>query len=325
MKIKWIAGLVCLFFGFVRGDLLHAQQLQYGVSLDTAYMLIGDQQNLTFQVRSDAPVQVVFPELKDTVTAGVEIVSGPERDSLKEKDGKWLYRQRYVITVFDTGVYVIPELPILLKEENYDHVLRTDSITFIVNTFRIDESRGNHDIVMPYAAPWTFSEAFPYLLWGIGGLALAALAVWGVIRFRKKKPLFRREEALIPPYELAIRSLEKLQAEKLWQAGRVKEYYTRLTDAIRQYLDGELAVPAMEQTSWEILHALERLPEVDESDKTRLAELLQAADFVKFAKATPLPDENVRSLETAYAFVRNTNSRMEEARQAERETADDKL
>ncbi len=320
MKIKWITGLLCLFFGFFWDGLLHAQQVEYSVSLDTTYMLIGDQQYLTFQVWSDDPVRVVFPELKDTVTAGVEIVSGPERDSLKEKDGKWLYRQRYVITAFDTGVYVVPELPVLLKEDNYDNVLRTEPVAFVVNTFRIDESKGNHDIVMPYATPWTFSEALPYLIWGIGSLALVALGVWSVIRFRKKKPLFRREEVRIPPYELAIRSLEALQAEKLWQVGKVKEYYTRLTDAIRQYMDGELAIPAMEQTSWEILHALEKLPEAGEADKARLADLLQAADFVKFAKATPLPDENVRSLETAYAFVRNTNHNLEERRQAENET-----
>ena len=314
MKLKLITGLLFLLFW---SGLLKAQRVEYGVSLDTTYMMIGDQQNLTFKVRSDTPVRIVFPDLKDTVTAGVEIISGPHRDSLKEKDGKWLYRQKYVITAFDTGVYVIPEMPLVLQEENYDNVLRTDPIAFAVNTFQVDESQGNHDIVMPYEAPRTFAEILPYLLWGLGGLALAALIVWGVVRFRKRKPLFRREEVVVPPYELAIRSLEELKTEKLWQAGKIKEYYTRLTDTIRQYMDGELSVPAMEQTSWEILSALEKQPEVGEADKARIAELLQTADFVKFAKASPLPDENVRSMETAFSFIENTNRNIRASRETD--------
>ena len=101
MRLKLRLFIVSLIVGM---GLVKGQNLEYGVGVDTNYMMIGDQQHLTFRVRSDVPVQVVFPLLKDTVTAGVEIISGPVRDSLQGKDGKWLIEEKYVITAFDTGV-----------------------------------------------------------------------------------------------------------------------------------------------------------------------------------------------------------------------------
>ena len=101
MRLKLRLFIVSLIVGM---GLVKGQNLEYGVGVDTNYMMIGDQQHLTFRVRSDVPVQVVFPLLKDTVTAGVEIISGPVRDSLQGKDGKWLIEEKYVITAFDPGV-----------------------------------------------------------------------------------------------------------------------------------------------------------------------------------------------------------------------------
>ena len=45
--------------------------------------------------------------------------------------------------------------------------------------------------------------------------------------------------------------------------------------------------------------------------------LLEIADFVKFAKATPLPDENTRNLNIAYEFIQHTNQNVKELQQKE--------
>ncbi len=231
MRLKLRLFIVSLIVGM---GLVKGQNLEYGVGVDTNYMMIGDQQHLTFRVRSDVPVQVVFPLLKDTVTAGVEIISGPVRDSLQGKDGKWLIEEKYVITAFDTGVYVIPAMPITVEDKSYNNVLRTDPIAFMVNTYKVDEQQGINDIVAPYPMPVTFLEVLPTILLVLVGVVVLALIVWFVIRRRKEKPLFRREEPAIPPYVRAIQALDGLKAEKLWQEGKVKEYYTRLTDTVRR-------------------------------------------------------------------------------------------
>lgn len=291
-----------------------AQNLEYGVTLDTNYMLIGDQQLLTFKVKTEPGLRIVFPRLKDTVVSGVEIVSGPVRDSVKEHDGRWLLEEKYVITAFDTGVYVIPPMPITVESNEYNNVLRTDPIGFVVNTYQVDPQKGNYDIVMPYDAPWTFAEILPYLIWVIAGLAVLVLIWWFWQRYKKDKPLFAAKKEEIPPYVKAIRSLDEIKEKKLWQSGQEKEYYTRLTDTVRQYLDEEFGIPAMEQTSGETLQDLEKCPKVERPERDRLAEMLTTADFVKFAKFTPLQDENARYLNTAYDFVRTTHQRLEAER-----------
>lgn len=303
--------IVFVFSLLLWGVTLRAQELEYGVTLDTNYMLIGDQQQLIFKVRGDGGVRVLFPQLKDTVVSGVEIISGPVRDSVREKDGKWLFEEKYVITAFDTGVYVIPPFPLTIENEEYNNILRTESVAFAVNTFQVDPQKGNYDIVMPKDAPWTFAEILRYLLWGLAVMAFLAAAILLYLRYRKKGDLFVPKKEVIPPHVKAIRALDGIREDKLWQIGKEKEYYTRLTDVVRVYMDEELGVPAMEQTSSETLHSLEECVEVEASERGNLAEMLATADFVKFAKFTPLADENTRHLNTAYDFVRATHERVQ--------------
>ncbi|MCM1030222.1 MAG: BatA domain-containing protein [Oscillibacter sp.] len=316
--MKYILLLIVLF-GWGTGRVF-AQNIEYGAELDTTYMMIGDQQHLRFLLKSDEAVSVRFPQLKDTVVGGVEIIAGPERDSVQGKDGKWLFRESYVITAFDTGVYVIPSYAITLENGDYNNVLRTEPLGFAVNTYKVDEQQGNYDIVAPLQTPLNFAEILPWLLWIAGGLAVVALIVWYIIRRKKNKPLFAAEKKVyVPPYVVAIKKLERLKEEKLWQAGKTKEYYTRLTDAVRQYVADELQIPAMEQTSFETVQALERNTLVDARDAEKIAGLLQEADFVKFAKSTPLPEENMKNLDIAYDFLQHTNERLKSSREEEKD------
>ncbi|WP_251620804.1 hypothetical protein [Odoribacter lunatus] len=316
--MKYILLFVVLF-GWATGR-LSAQDLEYGVELDTTYMMIGDQQHLRLKVVSDRGLMVRFPLLKDTVVEGVEIIEGPVRDSVKGKDGKWLFEESYVITAFDTGVYVVPSLMLTVENEDYNNVLRTEPVAFVVNTYKVDEQQGNYDIVSPLHTPVNFAEILPWIL-GIGGvLLLVGLIVWYIVWKKKNKPLFAAEKKVyVPPYVAAMNGLNRLKEEKLWQAGRVKEYYTRLTDIVRQYMSEELDIPAMEQTSYETVRALEHNVSVDASDVEQVAEMLRSADFVKFAKSMPLPDENVRNMDVAYDFLRHTDERLKSQREEKKE------
>lgn len=322
--MRFLKQILTGLFLLAAASLLKAQNIEYGLALDTNYMLIGDQQRLTLQVKSEPGIKVVFPQLKDTVVQGVEIISGPVRDSVKEKDGRWLFEEKYVITAFDTGVYVIPSLPITVEGQEYNNILRTDPVGFAVNTYQVDPQKGNYDIVMPYATPWTFAEIWPYVLWSLLGIVLLVLFWWLWQRHRRNKPLFVSKREEIPPYVRAIRSLDEIKGDKLWQAGREKEYYTRLTDTVRLYLDEEFGIPAMEQTSGETLQSLEQCREVETREREKMAEMLTTADYVKFAKYTPLQDENARYLDTAYDFVNATHQRLQaEVEEEQRKAAEE--
>lgn len=113
----------------------------------------------------------------------------------------------------------------------------------------------------------------------------------------KKKPL--------PPYQLAMQRLEHLRGENLWQNGQEKEYYTRLTDILRDYLQGRFGINAMEMTSTQIVNALSSNDETRDSNRHMQA-ILEVADFVKYARMRPIPDDNVRSFNNALEFVEET-------------------
>lgn len=297
---------------------LRAQNVEYVAEIDSNYILIGDQIHFRMKVKSEPGVKVAFPRLQDTIAKGIEIVSGPVRDSVMEKDGRVLVQESYVITSFDSGVYVIPPMLIQIQRDNYNNTLRTDPLNLIVNTLVVDQQKGNFDIVMPLATPWTFVEILPYLLWALLAIVVIGLIVW-IIKVRKaNKPLFASVKPVIPPYVLAMKALDEIKKEKLWQSGKTKEYYTQLTDTIRTYVDGELGISAMEQTSFETLRALEKCEQVNAKQRDQLAMMFETADYVKFAKAEPLPDENVRNLDVAYGFVKETSDVIREAQEKER-------
>lgn len=289
-----------------------AQNVEYTAALDTNYIMIGDQVHFRMKALAGKETRVRFPLLSDTLVRGIEIVSGPERDSIVENDGRILYEESYVVTSFDTGVYVVPAMAIELVRADYNSVVRTDPLRLIVNTFVVDTQKGYMDIVMPKNAPWTFREILPYVLWGLLGAVVIALIGWLVLKRKRHEGIFVQVKPTIPPYDLAIKALDEIKQEKLWQSGKVKEYYTRLTDAVRGYLSGELNIAAMEQTSMETLQDLKQCEHVTDKQREQLADMFETADFVKFAKAEPLPDENARNLELAYSFVNETNEVMKE-------------
>jgi vacuolar-type H+-ATPase subunit I/STV1 len=144
---------------------------------------------------------------------------------------------------------------------------------------------------------------------------LAALAIigfwiyWFVIRKRKTEedsPTFR----VLPPYEEAIFKLNELDEKLLWQNNKVKEYYSELTEIVRGYIERELKVPALEQTTDEIVEMLKDFNEaktINTSKETikKLKELLQEADLVKFAKSKPLSLEIEEDRKDAQDIISN--------------------
>ena len=114
-------------------------------------------------------------------------------------------------------------------------------------TFKVDTTKAIFDIKKPYRLPITFREVLP---WIIGALLLAILVVIMVIVFRRiqrNEPVFGgiiREKVHEPAHIVALRELDKLKNEKLWQSGRVKEHFTMLTDIARNYIAERFSLPA---------------------------------------------------------------------------------
>ena len=94
-------------------------------------------------------------------------------------------------------------------------------------------------------------------------------------------------EMMVPAHVLALEELAKLAAGQLVEAGRFHEFYFRLSDIVRRYLEGRFGIMAPEQTTEEFLREAGRNPVLSEVHKELLAGFLRAADMVKFARLQP--------------------------------------
>ncbi|HRY32795.1 MAG TPA: hypothetical protein P5531_07480 [Bacteroidales bacterium] len=286
-----------------------AQTPSARASLDTAEILIGQQVQVKLQLDIARGTAFKWPVFTDTLAAGIEVVSVSEIDTLAASDASTLkLLQQIRITSFDTGIHEIPPFPFFSEggAEPGDLLTVTNELFLRVNTVPVDTALAIKDIKGVMALPLTFWEVFRWILAGLAVLIIA-LGVWYYFyRKRKNKPLLLiPARPALPPHLAALEALEKLRIDKLWQAGLIKEYHTRLTDIVRTYLEQRYHLPAPEMTTWEILEGLEphRLPggAID-----NLTAVLQLADLVKFAKEQPLPTQHETSLRMAVDFVNQT-------------------
>ena len=268
---------------------------QLSVKVDSTNILIGDQIN--FSIVANILEGDSLPHFSDTIGA-LEIVSKSLVDSIKTEQG-WQLTQSYVLTVWDSGVYYIPSVQF--------KSFVSDSIAIMVNTIEMAEDAELKDIKAPIHTPISFEELSPYLL-ALLVLALLIYIIRWYVKNREKTPVdIKTVERVIPPYEIALIELEKLNAKKLWQEDNVKEYYSELSEIIRTYIENGIGTPAMEIPTQEILFQLNQKG----IDTTKLKELLTRSDLAKFAKAKPLQIENEESLKIGYDFIHQTKPQKE--------------
>lgn len=284
---------------------MYAQVIRAQAVLDTNTIDLGGQVKMNLIVEKPSGSVVEFPSFNDTLFGAIEILYKGEIDSSRKRDNQIILSQQLILTVFDTGLFYIPPIPFVYRSEQYMDTIRSAANYLEVLSFPIDTANTIRDIKGIYKAPLSFREIFPFVL-----LFLALiLIVWFIVYYYKKKkrnePIMARFQPIDPPDVVALRELDRLKVEKLWQQGRIKEYYSRLSEIIRIYIEGRYSITALEQTSYEILAAVQDILGRD-SNYAMLKALLQLSDLVKFAKADPDPDENHNQLENAYLFIRNT-------------------
>ncbi|MCX6250416.1 MAG: hypothetical protein NTX61_06660 [Bacteroidetes bacterium] len=286
------------------------QEMKASVKLDTNAMLIGDQVKMHLAITVPAKSAVIWPVIGDTIMGHIRILNRTKTDTVYSPDKKITSLNRsYLLTTFDSGYYSFP--PVRFYVQNLPDTtkipMQTEGFFLNVHTIRVDTTQAFKPIKGPIKVPISFRELLPYILAGI----IAILIIWFIVFYikkrRKSEPIFQiRPKIRLLPHEVALAELEKLRIKKLWQAGKIKDYYTELTEIIRIYIHDRFEIMAMEMTSDEILDLINQHHEIQKSSKGKLNQMFILADLVKFAKALPLPSEHEGSLDDAVAFVHET-------------------
>ena len=243
----------------------------------------------------------------DTLSEQLDILKRGEVERTADADSNVIVKQQLTLMTFDTGQVQVP--PIALKyARSFDDPNRlkayTDPIRLYSTTMTVDTTLAYKPIVEPIAAPVKFKEVFPWILAALL-LVLIALGIWYWRKHRKPKVdadgnIVRGP--VIPPYDKAVGDLKRLREEKIWQSGKVKEYFSSLTDIAREYIEGQFGVNAVEMTTDDILEEIKPLHFPKET-YDKLKDTMEVADLVKFAKYSASTLESDTALNSMTDFV----------------------
>jgi len=303
----YIAILFCLMIFFqvpARG-----QEVQARATIDSTNVLIGDQLKLHLELDQSKNIKVEFPTIGDSLSSTIEVVERSPLDTFTlDKEDQIKIIQNLIITSFDTGKQVIPPFYFSLKNKDLTDTIESLPVEFFVHSMPLDTTKGPVDIKRPYGAPLTLKEVSPYIFGVILIGALIFFLFYYIRRKKNNKPVFGRSaKPKEPAHIVALRSLDQIKEQKLWQQNQIKAYYSEISDTLRIYIQDRFGVQAMEYTTEEILSAFQKEKDLMPG-KTfgELKNILTLADLVKFAKYEPLPDDHNLTLMNAYFFVNDT-------------------
>ncbi|MBF0570204.1 MAG: hypothetical protein HQL18_05480 [Candidatus Omnitrophica bacterium] len=157
------------------------------------------------------------------------------------------------------------------------------------------------DVRPPVAIPSDW-----WWLWIFVAVAIIFALVWGALRFLRHR---RNNMPPVPPkspWEIAFESFDALEKGKLASEGRIKEYYSLLSDIVRRYIEDRFAIRAPEMTTEEFMDRARRSAQLSDAHKMFLRDFLDASDRVKFARFVPSMDGMKDSLRLARRFVQET-------------------
>ncbi len=282
-------------------------------SLTPDSVLLGDEVLLTIDVKKDQVQVIGFPTFDTGENGELELIEELPIDTI-ERDGRRQHlRKRYRLAAYGEGTLALGRTPLAYLDKNInDTIYSVDSLVLYIEPIEIDTTTMTiNDIKRPKSMPLRWGEFSGYLWRGavvaLLLIALIVLIVWLIHKYNIKMPNPFRPKEIVPPHVEAIKALEALHHQKLWQNGRFKDYYSALTDILRRYIADRYEFGAMEMTTDEIVAAL-RVQELPDKSRRNLIEILRTADLVKFAKAVPDDLYNEQAYLDAYYFVEETKA-----------------
>ena len=241
---------------------------------------------------------------------GVEVLSSTELGAKGKENGFVDRSVVYTLTSFDDTLYYLP--PFVVKVDGKPYESKSLALKVLgveVDTLHTEQFFGPKDV---QDNPFQWSD-WSTLFWlSVLLLVLMAVGYYLYLRLRDNKPIITsiRIVKRLLPHQKAMKEIEQIKADKMQNSENAKEYYTKLTDTLRKYIEDRYGFNAMEMTSSEIIERLEQAMANDtqaaETMKAELRQLFTTADLVKFAKYSTMINENDANLVSAIDFINQT-------------------
>ena len=288
--VKWL--LPFYLFAFLPLSALG----QVTAKIEPIEMMIGEQAQVTLTINTEEGASIEWPKLqpRQELVPGVEVIATTHP----------VFNEMVItLTSFDGKLYSLPPFKVKVNgKESQTNELALKVIEVEVDTTKLDQFFGPKDV---QDNPFLWSEWSPIFWLSVLMLVLTALGIWLFVRLRANKPIIARIKIVkrLLPHQKAMKEIEQIKADKMVTSENQKEYYTKLTDTLRRYIEERYGFSAMEMTSSEII---DRLMQTDQQSLDELRQLFTTADLVKFAKYSTMINENDANLVSAIDFINQT-------------------
>jgi hypothetical protein len=278
------------------------------VRLDKGKMTIAETVLLELESAIEPGYEVKMPKV-DGVLENFGIVDWDNLGDKLDENNNVVSTYRYRLEPFLSGTYAIPVFTFEfsdvngIKEKGYE--LTTEPIdievTSLLGEQRIELVIADiEDVVeMPKKASY-------WWMWSIGltGIIMATV-FWLHLRRKRYSKLLR---IFKPAHEIAYERLRALVKDDLIKAGRIKEFYERISNILRHYIEHRFDLRAPERTTEEFLIELQWTDVLSVPDKNNIGEFLRHCDLVKFAKYSPTNEQIQQTFNLVRDFIDTTKS-----------------
>ena len=290
-------------------------QVSVEQSIDSLQILIGEQAHMTVDVTMKKGQNLIMPPFKSGyyLVPGVEVTDVKNADTTEIDNSTVHVRQVYTITSFDEKLYYLPPVEVSINNKVY----KGKSLALKVLTVPVDTLHPNQ-FFPPKGVqdnPFQWSEWRGLFFLSLLLIVLTLLGLYLRVRLNDNKPIIAHMHIVkkLLPHQKAMNKIEQIKKENLTVSGDQKEYYTQLTETLRNYIEERFGFSAMEMTSSEIIEKLQE--NGDKEMIEELSNLFTTADLVKFAKHHVQINENDMNLVNAVEFINKTKKENVETEQ----------
>ena len=278
------------------------------VRADKATMTIADTVLLELEAAIEPGYEVGMPKV-DKVLESFGIVDWDNLGDKLDPNNCVVSTYRYRLEPFLSGTYPIPTFTFEFHDanspEDNKYELTTEPIDIEVTSL-LGEQRAElkiDDIEDVLEMPRQASFVWVWILSAVP--VAAAIGLWLYLRGKRIKELVR---IFKPAHEIAYERLRALVKEDLVGAGKIKEFYERISDILRHYIEHRFSLRAPERTTEEFLAELANTEVLPAAEKQRLGEFLKHCDLVKFAKHNPTTQQIQETFDLVKDFIEKTKS-----------------
>ncbi len=306
--------IIFMLFLYVEDTCLAQDTLKEPVSVtagvDKARATIGEEINYKITVNFPENVEVFFPETQDKI-GGLTVKDFAVSD-IKGDEGRITRELSYLLETYKASSYIIPAFDIKYKEKlkPETEVAKTPEIFVEVVTVLDADASDVRGIKPPVPLDKRYFKLYIIIAIVFGVLIVTAIVLHYVYHGKERKT--ESIPVPLPAHQIAYNDLESLRAADLISKGQIKEYYYRLSNIVRYYIESRFKLMAPERTTEEFLIEMTVTGKLSGAHKELVGNFLEHCDMVKFAAYGPDSLEIEGSFNSAKKLVDETREVIQE-------------